>query len=59
MASVVPKSQPSDYILWSYLKDQVNEDNSPTIQKLEENIKREIKKILKNMLERVIKKFNL
>ena len=48
-----------DYFLWGYLKDQVYEDNSPTIEILQKNIKREIRRIPADFLERVIDNFNI
>ena len=41
MACVLPDLNRSDYFFWSCLKIRVCEDNSPTIQRLKENIKRD------------------
>ena len=54
-----PDLNPPDYFLWGYLKDRVYQDNPPTIERLKENIKREIRRIPGEMLERVIDNFNV
>ena len=53
-----PDLTPPDYFLWGYLKARVYQDNPPTIERLKENIKREIR-IPRYMLERVIENFNV
>ena len=54
-----PDLTPPDYFLWGYLKARVYQDNPPTIERLKENIKREIRRIPRDMLERVIDNFNV
>ena len=54
-----PDLTPPDYFFWGYLKARVYQDNAPTIERLKENIKREIRRIPRDMLERVIDNFNV
>lgn len=49
---------PPDYFLWGYLKERKYEDNPDTIDWLKENIKREIRRIPSDILERVINNFS-
>ena len=59
MAPYSPDLTHPDYFLWGYLKARVYQDNPPTIERLKENIKREIRRIPRYMLERVIENFNV
>jgi hypothetical protein len=54
-----PDLTPLDYFLWGYLKERVYEDNPDTIDRLKENIRREIRRIPNDMLERVVNNFNV
>ena len=54
-----PDLTPPHYFLWGYLKARVYQDNPPTIERLKENIKREIRRIPRDMMERVIDNFNV
>ena len=47
------------YYLWGYLKDRVYSNNPQTIEALKENIRREIRRIPREMLDRVITNFNV
>ena len=48
-----------DYFLSDYLKERVSEDNPDTIERLKKNIKREIRSIPNDVLERVMDNFNV
>ena len=50
---------PPDYFLKEYLKDRVYQDNPQTTEALKENIKREIRWIPEEMLNRVVENFNV
>ena len=54
-----PDLHPPDYFLWGYLKERVYQDNPDTIERLKENIRREIRRIPRDMLERVMNNFNV
>ena len=50
---------PLDYFLWGYLKERVYEDNPGIIERLKENIKRGIRRIPNDVLERAMDNFNV
>ena len=54
-----PDLSPPDFFLWGYLKERVYHNNPQTIDALKENIRREIRKIPREMLDRVINNFNV
>ena len=54
-----PASTPWNYLLWGYLKERVYQDNPDTIGSLKQNIRREIRRIPRDMLERVMDNFNV
>ena len=55
-----PDLSPPDYFLWGYLKERVYQDNPNTIDRLKENTRREIRRIIPNdMLDRAINNFNV
>ena len=54
-----PDLTPLDYFLWGYLKERVYEDNPDTIERLKENIKREIRRIPNDVLDRAMDNFNV
>ena len=54
-----PDLTPLDYFLWGYLKERVYEDNPDTIERLKKNVKREIRRIPNDVLERVMDNFNV
>ena len=54
-----PDLSPPDLFLWGYLKERVYDNNLQTIDALKENIRREIRRIPREMLDRVINNFNV
>ena len=49
---ITPRSHPlADYLLWGYMKERVYQDNPVTIERLKQNIRREIRRIPRDMLE--------
>ena len=54
LATLFPRSQPTDYFLWGYLKDGVYENNPETTEVLKDNIRREIRQIPEEMLNTVV-----
>ena len=59
MTSLFPRSQPPRQFSQGFLKDWVYKDNPQTIERLKENIKREIKRIPADTLELVFDNFNV
>ena len=54
-----PHRSPLDYFLWGYLNDRACANNPQTIDTLKNNIRTEIRRILHEMLDRVIINFNM
>lgn len=52
-----PDLNPCDFFLWGYLKARVYNPLPKTINDLKKNIKREIKKIDQDMLEKIFENF--
>ena len=54
-----PGLSPPDFFVWGYLKERVHHNNLQIIDVLKENIHREIRRIPREMLDRVINNFNV
>jgi len=54
VASIFPRPQPTDYFLWGYLM-RIYQDNPDTLERLKQNSRIEIRRIPRDMLERVVK----
>ena len=54
-----PDLSPPDFFVWGYLKERVHHNNLQIIDVLKENIHREIRRIPREMLDRVINNFNV
>jgi hypothetical protein len=57
MAPRSPDLNPCDFFLWGYLKAKLYNPLPKTLDDLEANIEREIKNILKNILEKTFSNF--
>ena len=54
-----PDLKSCDYFFWEYLKERIYDKNPQTLADLKDNLRREIRHILADMIGRVIDNFNV